>query len=126
MPLASGLLTGRFNEGTKFPETDHRNFNANGEAFNAGETFSGIEFSKGLALSKEIASFLPDERMSQWAIRWILDHPEITTVIPGATKVEQVEKNVAASDLPKLNSSTHHKLRELYNEKIRPFIRGHY
>lgn len=126
VPLASGLLTGRFNEGTKFPETDHRNFNANGEAFNAGETFSGIEFSKGLALSKEIASFLPDERMSQWAIRWILDHPEITTVIPGATKVEQVEKNVAASDLPKLNSSTHHKLRELYNEKIRPFIRGHY
>ena len=126
VPLASGLLTGRFNEGTKFPVTDHRNFNANGEAFNAGETFSGIEFSKGLALSKEIASFLPDERMSQWAIRWILDHPEITTVIPGATKVEQVEKNVAVSDLPALDRSTHHKLRNLYEGKIKPFIRRHY
>ena len=126
VPLASGLLTGRFNEGTKFPAADHRNFNANGEAFNAGETFSGIEFSKGLALSKEIASILPDERMSQWAIRWILDHPEITTVIPGATKVEQVEKNVAAADLPSLDRSTHHKLRNLYKEKIKPFIRGHY
>ena len=126
VPLASGLLAGRFNKETKFPSTDHRNFNANGEAFNAGETFSGIEFSRGLGLSKEIASLLPDERMSQWAIRWILDHPEVTTVIPGATKAEQVEKNIAASHLPSLDNSTHHKLRSLYNEKIKPFIRGHY
>jgi len=126
VPLASGLLTGRFNEKTKFPASDHRNFNANGEAFNAGETFSGIEFSKGLALSKEIASLLPDKRMSQWAIRWILDHAEVTTVIPGATKVEQVEKNVAASDLPPLDRLTHDILRSLYDEKIKPFIRGRY
>jgi aryl-alcohol dehydrogenase-like predicted oxidoreductase len=126
VPLASGLLTGRFNEKTKFPAADHRNFNANGEAFNAGETFSGIEFSKGLALSKEIASLLPDERMSQWAIRWILDHPEMTTVIPGATKVEQVEKNVVASDLPPLDRLAHDMLRSLYDEKIKPVIRGHY
>jgi aryl-alcohol dehydrogenase-like predicted oxidoreductase len=126
VPLASGLLTGKFNQQTKFASTDHRNFNANGEAFNAGETFSGIEFSKGLSLSKEIASLLPDERISQWAIRWILDHPEVTTVIPGATKVEQVKSNVAASDLSPLDESTHRKLRSLYDEKIKPFIRGHY
>ena len=126
VPLASGLLANKFNEHTKFAPGDHRNFNANGEAFNAGETFSGIEFSEGLKLSKEMASLLPGDRLSQWAIRWILDHPEVTTVIPGATKAEQVEKNMAASDLPPLNKSTHQQLRDLYNEKIRPFIRGHY
>jgi len=126
VPLASGLLAGRFSEHTKFPATDHRNFNANGEAFNAGETFSGIEFSKGLALSKEIASLLPDERLSQWAIRWILDHPEVTTVIPGATKVEQAVKNVEASDMPRLAETTHHRLRDLYDKKIKANIRGHY
>jgi aryl-alcohol dehydrogenase-like predicted oxidoreductase len=126
VPLASGLLTGKFNELTTFPAADHRNFNSNGQAFNAGETFSGIEFSKGLALSKEIASLLPDERLSQWAIRWILDHPEVTTVIPGATKVEQVVKNVAASGMPRLSDGDHHQLRDLYDKKIKTNIRGHY
>ena len=126
VPLASGLLANKFNEDTKFASGDHRNFNANGEAFNVGETFSGLEFSKGLRLSKEVASLLPDGRLSQWAIRWILDHPEVTTVIPGATKVEQVKNNMAASDLPPLNKSTHQQLRNLYDEKIKPFIRGHY
>jgi aryl-alcohol dehydrogenase-like predicted oxidoreductase len=126
VPLASGLLTGRFNQSTTFAATDHRNFNANGQAFNAGETFSGIQFSTGLTLSKEIASLLPDDRLSQWAIRWILDHPEVTTVIPGATKVDQVQKNVAASDMPKLAETTHHHLRDLYDRKIKTNIRGHY
>ena len=126
VPLASGLLTGKFNENTTFPEKDHRSFNANGDAFNAGETFSGIEFSKGIELSREIATLLPDDKMAQWAIRWILDHPEVTTVIPGATKVAQVESNVAASGLMPLPEETHRKLRTLYNEKIKPIIRGHY
>ena len=126
VPLASGLLTGRFNERTTFTATDHRNFNANGQAFNAGETFSGIEFSRGLTLSKEIASMLPDERLSQWAMRWILDHPQVTTVIPGATKVKQVEKNVEASDMPHLAEETHRQLRTLYDKKIKANIRGHY
>ena len=126
VPLASGLLANKFNEQTKFALTDHRNFNANGESFNAGETFSGIEFSQGLTLSKEISSLLPDDRLSQWAIRWILDHVQVTTVIPGATKVEQVQKNMAASDLPPLNKSVHQELRNLYDKKIKPFIRGHY
>lgn len=126
VPLASGLLTGKFNENTQFAEKDHRNFNADGQAFNAGETFSGIEFSKGIELSREIAAMLPDERMAQWAIRWILDHPEVTTVIPGATKVSQAESNVAASALKPLPEETHRKLRALYDQKIKPIIRGHY
>lgn len=126
VPLASGLLAGKFSENTKFSANDHRNFNANGEAFNAGETFSGIEFSKGVTLSNEIKSLLPDDRMAQWSLRWILDHDAVTTVIPGATKVSQVESNVAASALPPLPPETHQTLRALYDEHIRPFIRGHY
>jgi aryl-alcohol dehydrogenase-like predicted oxidoreductase len=126
VPLASGLLANKFNEHTKFAPADHRNFNANGEAFNVGETFSGIEFSEGLKLSKEIAPLLPGGRLSQWAIRWVLDHPEVTTVIPGATKIEQVKNNMAASDLSPLDKPTHLKLRSLYDKKIKPLIRGHY
>lgn len=126
VPLASGLLTGKFNEQTKFAEKDHRNYNANGQAFNAGETFSGVEFNEGIKLSRKIASLLPDERMAQWSLRWILDHSEVTTVIPGATKIAQVKTNVAASDLPPLPKEIHNKLRTLYDEKIKPRIRGHY
>lgn len=126
VPLASGLLTGKFNENTRFAENDHRNFNANGDAFNAGETFSGIEFNSGVQLSREMAAAFPDDRMAQWAIRWILDHPEVTTVIPGASKVLQVENNVAASMLPPLSGQVHRQLRALYDTKIKPSIRGHY
>jgi aryl-alcohol dehydrogenase-like predicted oxidoreductase len=126
VPLASGLLTGKFTEQTIFAETDHRHYNANGAVFNVGETFSGIEFNKGVELVKEIAALLPDERIAAWAIRWILDHPEVTTVIPGATKPAQVHSNVNASTLPPLNNSAHGKLRKLYDEKIRPLIRGSY
>lgn len=126
VPLASGLLSGKFNKSSKFGEKDHRNFNAEGKAFNAGETFSGIKFDTGLALTKEIATLLPDNHLSTWALRWILDHPEVTTVIPGASKVVQVENNVAASRFPSLSKVTHQQLRLLYDEKIKPGIRGHY
>lgn len=126
VPLASGLLTGKFNENTVFAEKDHRHFNANGEAFNAGETFSGIEFKKGITLAQSISHLFPDKRISQGAIRWILDHPEVTTVIPGASKVSQVLSNIGASLLEPLPAETHQKLRELYNQEIYPAIRGHY
>lgn len=126
VPLASGLLSGKFNEQTNFDEKDHRNFNANGEAFNAGETFSGVDFKQGIQLVNEIKAILPDDRTAQWAIRWILDHPEVTTVIPGATKVAQVHSNVGASSLPSLPAETFNELRKLYDEKIYNSIRGHF
>lgn len=126
VPLASGLLTGKFDENTQFTEKDHRNFNANGAAFNAGETFSGIDFKQGVKFSKEIKNLFPDQRMAQWAIRWILDHPQVTTVIPGASKVSQVISNVEASVLPPLTVGTHQKLRELYDKEIYGVIRGHF
>jgi len=126
VPLASGLLSGRYNSASSFPENDHRNYNANGEQFNVGETFSGVEFSKGVAFAQQIAGTLPDERTAQWALRWILDHPEVTTVIPGASKVSQVESNVAASELPSLSSDVHSQLKALYNSDILPSIRGRF
>ncbi|MEO6851545.1 MAG: aldo/keto reductase, partial [Mucilaginibacter sp.] len=126
VPLASGLLTGRFSEDTEFEKNDHRNYNANGEAFNAGETFAGIDFKEGVRLAEKIKAMLPDNEMAPWAMRWILDHPEVTTVIPGASKISQVTSNISASSLQSLSQDTHHKLRELYNAEIYDKIRGHF
>ncbi|MET3115635.1 aryl-alcohol dehydrogenase-like predicted oxidoreductase [Pedobacter sp. CG_S7] len=126
VPLASGLLSGKFDDNTTFSSRDQRNFNANGEQFNAGETFSGIEFKQGVKLSKTIKNMLPDERMSQWSIRWILDHPEVTTVIPGASKVSHVQSNVEASAMEPLSDHMHEELRKLYNTEIIDQIRGHF
>ena len=126
VPLASGLLSGKFNSTTHFGQNDHRSYNANGEAFNAGETFSGIDFKEGIRLAEKIKTMLPDDRMAQWAIRWILDHPEVTTVIPGASKVTQVQSNVAASALSPLSHDIHKQLRELYNGEVYNKIRGHF
>lgn len=126
VPLASGLLSGKFSKETSFAATDHRHFNASGEAFNAGETFSGIPFEKGVDLAGRIAGLLPDDRTASWAIRWILDHPQVTTVIPGASKPEQVHSNMLASDLPPIEPGVHQQLRQLYDHEIKPIIRGHY
>lgn len=126
VPLASGLLSGKFNAQTQFAANDHRNYNANGEAFNTGETFSGIEFQEGVKLSEKIKGILPDNLMPQWAIRWILDHPEVTTVIPGASKGTQVNSNVEAANFPHLSEEIHKQLKKLYNEEIYNKIRGHF
>jgi aryl-alcohol dehydrogenase-like predicted oxidoreductase len=126
VPLASGLLSGKYSKETTFAGTDHRNFNANGEAFNAGETFSGIEFNKGVEFAQYISGSFPDERTAQWAIRWILDHPEVTTVIPGASNPGQVQSNVAASGLESLSPEVHQTLKKYYQTEIKPLIRGHY
>jgi aryl-alcohol dehydrogenase-like predicted oxidoreductase len=126
VPLASGLLSGKFNENTRFEKNDHRNYNANGEAFNAGETFSGLDFKEGVRIAEKMKAILPDSRMVQWAIRWILDHPAVTTVIPGASKVLQVHSNVAASALPPLSEHIHQQLRKLYDKEVYNKIRGHF
>jgi aryl-alcohol dehydrogenase-like predicted oxidoreductase len=124
VPLASGLLSGKFTEQTAFAPTDHRHFNRDGAAFNAGETFSGIPFDTGVRLAREMAGLLPDNRTAQWALRWILDHPQVTTVIPGASRVQQVHSNMAAAGLPPLPEETHRNLRSLYDEQVRGIIRG--
>ena len=103
VPLASGLLTGKMSPNTTFAEDDHRNFNREGEAFDVGETFSGVDFETGLAAVKELEPLTPEgATMAQLALRWILMFDAVSTVIPGARKVGQVQDNVAAANLSPL------------------------
>jgi len=129
VPLASGLLAGKFKPGHKFAEKDHRNYNRDGGAFNVGETFAGVPFDKGLVFAEEIRKILDAAGaapMPQKALRWVLDHDEVSTVIPGATKLGQAESNARASDLPPLGKDIHQKLRQLYLKEIAAAIRGKY
>ena len=99
VPLASGMLTGKMNKNSIFPKNDHRNYNINGEAFDVGETFSGVNFKKGLEAIKKLTELLPDNyTLTDLALKWILMHKEVSVVIPGAKNRSQVEKNVMASD----------------------------
>jgi aryl-alcohol dehydrogenase-like predicted oxidoreductase len=125
VPLASGLLSGRFDRQTTFAADDHRNFNADGQHFNVGETFAGVPFEKGLKFVQAIRPLVPEGMtMAQFALRWILDHAGVSTVIPGATSPEQVAANAAASELPPLGDDVHRPLRELYENQVRPHVRG--
>lgn len=129
VPLASGLLSGNFHVGQNFAPTDHRHFNANGEKFNVGETFAGVPFEQGIQLAEKIKTLLqPGEQVSMatLALRWVLDHPAVTTVIPGATKPHQAKTNAQASQVPALSPAKHQALRELYDREIKPLVRGRY
>lgn len=127
LPLASGLLSGRMQAGQQFPAEDHRNYNRDGEKFNVGETFAGLEFPLGVSLAEEVKTILPgNATMAQEAIRWCLDFDAVTTVIPGATKVDQVVSNCAAAGLAPLSADVHRRLRELYSQKVASNIRGPY
>jgi aryl-alcohol dehydrogenase-like predicted oxidoreductase len=99
-PLASGLLGGEINKDTKFPDNDHRNYNINGEAFNVGDTFSGVNFEKGLQAVEELKKILPKNyTLSQLALKWILMHDAITVVIPGSVNDFQVKQNTDVSEM---------------------------
>jgi aryl-alcohol dehydrogenase-like predicted oxidoreductase len=127
VPLASGLLAGRFSADSAFPENDHRNYNRDGAAFNVGETFAGLPLETGVALAERIKPWVPaGTTMAQMALRWILDFPEIGVVIPGATRPEQVVSNAAASDLPPLGAEIHRAMEQLYETEVFQHIRGPY
>jgi aryl-alcohol dehydrogenase-like predicted oxidoreductase len=126
LPLASGLLSGRYTKATTFAATDHRTFNRDGQAFNVGETFAGLPFARGVELTEELKSILPAGEMAQWSLRWCLDFDAVTVVIPGARNAEQARGNAAASDLPRLTHETHRRLREFYEENVAQLIRGPY
>ncbi len=125
LPLASGLLSGKLNEESKFAKSDHRNFNRDGQEFNVGETFSGIPFEKGLELLNSLKQIAP-ENLSQFALRWILDFEAVTVVIPGSKNPLQVVNNCTASDLPPLTAEIHDSLGKFYSEKVAHHIRGKY
>lgn len=127
LPLASGLLSGRFSAATQFAPTDHRTFNRDGQKFNVGETFAGLELSRGLELVEDLRPFVPSGwTMSQWALRWCLDWPQVTTVIPGAKRPVQARENAAASEMPSISGEEHSRLKSWYQEMVAANIRGKY
>ncbi len=127
LPLASGLLTGKFSEATTFGATDHRNFNRDGQAFNVGETFSGLPFEKGLKIVDELRNLVPfGTPMADFALRWILDHEAVSVIIPGASSPQQARANVIPSMLPSLSLDSHEKLAEFYQTQVSEHIRGPY
>jgi len=123
VPLASGLLTGKITRDTKFGADDHRNFNRHGEAFDVGETFSGVPLETGLQAVEELKKLVPQgASMSQFALRWILMNGAATVVIPGARNAEQARANAAASDLAPLTAETMAAAREIYDRLIAPQV----
>ena len=123
VPLASGLLSGRYDERTTFAADDHRNYNRQGEAFDVGETFSGVDFETGLEAVRRLRPLVPPgATMAQFALRWILDQHGVTVVIPGARNPRQAGDNAAAADLPPLPPATLEAVRAVYDELIRPQV----
>jgi aryl-alcohol dehydrogenase-like predicted oxidoreductase len=126
VPLASGLLSGRYTRDTQFAATDHRNFNRHGEAFDVGETFSGVDYDAGVEAAQEFAALAqawdPAARPAQAALRWVIQQAGVTTVIPGASSVEQARQNAATAGLPPLDQPTLDAIENLYDKYFRATI----
>jgi len=120
VPLASGMLTGKMTPVTTFSRDDHRAFNRHGQAFDRGETFSGVDFETGLKAVEELRPLVPSKAtMAQMALRWILMFDAVTCAIPGAKRPTQAEDNIHAVDLPPLSGSTMEKIQSIYDRHIR-------
>jgi aryl-alcohol dehydrogenase-like predicted oxidoreductase len=120
VPLSSGMLTGKMTPQTQFESDDHRTFNRQGESFDKGETFSGVDYDLGLQAVEELRALVPEGwTMAQFALRWILMHETVSCVIPGAKRPAQVEDNIAAADLPPIEDETMEKVNEIYQRLIR-------
>jgi aryl-alcohol dehydrogenase-like predicted oxidoreductase len=127
VPLASGLLSGKISHASKFAKDDHRNFNRHGQAFDRGETFSGVDFDTGLAAVNQLKKLTPPgASLAQLALRWILEFPAVTCSIPGAKRPAQVSENIAASALPRLSPATMKKIGAIYDRQIKPLVHHHW
>ena len=122
VPLASGLLTGKLSKDTVFGKNDHRFYNRNGEAFDKGETFSGVDYELGLTAVAELKALLGTENLIPYALRWILMHDAVSVVIPGASKTAQVLQNVKAAELPDLTPEQMAGVKAIYDKYIRPTV----
>ena len=123
LPLSSGLLAGKLTHTTRFAQDDHRSFNRHGEAFDRGETFSGLDYELGLQVVEDLRRLAPaGMSMAQLALRWILMFPAVTCAIPGAKRPAQVEENVAAADLPPLSETTMQGIDAFYNQRVRQHV----
>lgn len=126
VPLASGLLTGRYTATTVFGEKDHRTYNRNGEAFDKGETFSGVDFQSGLQAAEELKKLFGTDDLIPYALKWILMHPEVTSVIPGASNSGQVVSNLRAEELPNLTPQQMEGVTAIYDKYIRAQVHGNW
>ncbi|WP_116132092.1 aldo/keto reductase [Tropicimonas sp. IMCC34043] len=127
LPLASGMLSGKFTPQTTFAADDHRNYNRDGAAFNVGETFAGLPFETGLALVEELKGMLPEGMtLAKMAQRWILDHPAVSTIIPGASAPDQIVRNTGVTDFAPLPAELHEALAAFYQAEVKDKIRGPY
>jgi aryl-alcohol dehydrogenase-like predicted oxidoreductase len=123
VPLASGLLSGRYDETTQFGAEDHRNYNRRGEAFDVGETFAGVPFEVGVAAARELGKLVdPGMTLAQFALRWVIDQPGVSTVIPGARNPEQAQQNAAAAATAPLREEQLAGVREVYDRLIREHV----
>jgi aryl-alcohol dehydrogenase-like predicted oxidoreductase len=123
LPLSSGMLTGKMTKHSNFEKDDHRLFNRHGEAFDRGETFSGVDYDLSLDFIEKLRLLVPTGiSMTQFALKWILMNSGVTCAIPGAKNPQQVEENVKASDLPSLSDSTMNTMKELYYQMIRSIV----
>lgn len=119
VPLASGLLSGKFDKNTSFLKDDHRTFNRNGAAFDKGETFSGVDYNQGLEAVAALKDAFPGKEIAQVALKWILMHPQVSCVIPGASRPEQVISNVNASQLQPLSEAQMKIVRNIYEHRVK-------
>ena len=120
VPLASGMLSGKMTRDRVFAKDDHRSYNRHGEKFDAGETFSGVDFDTGLEAVEELKVLVPEGKsLAQFSLKWILAHPAVSTVIPGAKNREQAKANARASDLETIRPEAMQKVREVYDRYIR-------
>jgi aryl-alcohol dehydrogenase-like predicted oxidoreductase len=127
LPIASGLLAGKYTKETHFAPSDHRTYNRDGQAFNVGETFAGLPFEKGVELAEKIKPLVPEGMtMAQMALRWCLDFDAVSAIIPGAKNPEQARQNASVSVLPPLSKELHAELRKLYQKEVAEHIRGPY
>jgi len=127
VPLASGLLTGKLTTKSSFEADDHRAFNRHGEAFDRGETFSGVDYETGLNAVDELRAFVPAGwSMPQFALRWILMFEAVTCTIPGAKNPAQAEDNVKSAELPALDAATMDKVRAIYDTRIRDLVHNYW
>ncbi len=124
VPLASGLLSGKYDEQTSFDEGDHRNFNRDGQAFDVGETFAGVPYEVGVEAAREVAALTPEGwTTAQFALAWI-GAVGASTIIPGASRPDQARANAGAADMPEFDEETLAALAQIYNERIREHVHG--
>lgn len=122
VPLASGMLTGTYTADKTFGPNDHRTYNRNGESFDKGETFSGVDYLTGIRSAERLKAELPTDDLAGMALRWCLMFPEVSVVIPGASRPEQIVRNVAASELPPLSPAQMETVKRIYNEDIKDSV----